>query len=225
MGIRGEMVKIAVVLIAALCCGAMGAIDTEDVVALQESSGACGEGQYDAGSVEVAGEDDSAANCKPCTDLAPTLFGGKGRPKGNGNCERECGECERPTPHPTHGPICWGTMRDGVADLAWMRNDNPDDAPVGSCVCKQTDDVCRGTAVIDGVATWFCRQIGQRSTRERTEIVKLQEGNQWQWILKKQRSTLTSFQTTEYFMILHSINGEKINMIVNRNSIGSRSID
>merc|ERR1712086_845797 len=107
-----------------LCCGAMNAAIHQDVANLQGSSG-CADGEYDAGSVEVAGEEDSGPNCKACSDLAPTLFGGKGRPKGNGNCERECGECERPTPHPVH-------------------------------------NVCRGTAVVDGVATWFCRQIGMR---------------------------------------------------------------
>ena len=53
--------------------------------------------------------------------------------QGNGHCERECGECERPTPHPVHGPICWGTTRNGIEDPNWIRNDNPDDAPVGSC--------------------------------------------------------------------------------------------
>merc|ERR1711907_167682 len=71
----------------------------------------CPEGSYDAGSVVEQGQDANSGgpNCQSCDELGPMHFGGKGRSKGNGNCEAECNECERPSPHPTYGTICWRT--------------------------------------------------------------------------------------------------------------------
>merc|ERR1712072_1617155 len=125
--------------------------------------GACAAGEYDAGVVSEQGQASDETNCQACANLVKDLFGGKGRVKGNGNCEKDCGECERPSPHPVHGSICWSAVSDnGDLDPLWVRNEDPDLGTVGGCVCRSDDNVCRGTQTVDGVTTWFCRQTGMR---------------------------------------------------------------
>merc|ERR1719460_3199762 len=82
----------------------------------QSLGGACAAGEYDAGVVSEQGQASGGSNCLSCADLKLDLFGGRGRVKGNGNCEKACGECERPSPHPVHGAICWSFSKDGAED-------------------------------------------------------------------------------------------------------------
>ena len=95
---------------------------------------ACAPGEFDAGVVNEQGQAEGGEpNCQSCSKLKLNLFGGKARVKGNGNCQKECGECERPSPHPEHGPVCWSYSANGNEDPNWTRNEDPDIGTVGGC--------------------------------------------------------------------------------------------